>query len=254
MAADSEFPHHMAINERGTFVMAENLAIIPARGGSKRIPRKNIKNFCGKPIIAYSIKAALESGCFDEVMVSTDDEKIAETAKKYGAKVPFLRSSGTSSDFATVAEATLEVLREYAKTGRTFEYLANIYATAPFVTKEDLSVAYDKLCHSNKSMIMPLLRYSYPPQRSYVIDREGNALFKDERYMLARSQDLEAMYHEVGQYYIYRVDDYVRNNGMIRDNIIMVEVGEMQMHDIDSEEDWRIAEFKYQYLHNMPVY
>ena len=231
--------------------MPENLAIIPARGGSKRIPKKNIKDFCGKPIIAYSIEAALGSGCFDEVMVSTDNKEIADISKRYGAKVPFLRSEKSSNDFATIADVALEVLHEYEKEGRSFQYLANIYATAPFVTKEYLRTAYERLKNSNKSMIMPLLRYSYPPQRSYVIDKNGNAVFKDERYLTARSQDLEIMYHEVGQYYIYRISDYIQNNGIIRNNIMMIEVDEMQMHDIDSEEDWRIAEFKYRYLHGM---
>ena len=112
------------------------LAVITARGGSKRIPRKNIKDFCGKPIIAYSIEAALESNIFDEVMVSTDDEEIKEIALKYGAKVPFMRSEETSNDMAMTHEVILEVLRVYREAGIEFEYVCCIYPTAPFITKE----------------------------------------------------------------------------------------------------------------------
>lgn len=231
--------------------MLENLAIIPARGGSKRIPKKNIKNFCGKPIIAYSIEAALKSKCFNEVMVSTDDKEIAEIAIKYGAKVPFFRSKDTSNDFSTIADVALEVLGQYERTGRRFQYLANIYATAPFVTENDLKKAFEKLKNSNNSMIMPLLKFSYPPQRSYIIDEKRIATFRDKQYITARSQDLEPLYHEVGQYYIYKVEDYVKNKGVFHEDILMTEVTEMQMHDIDSEEDWQVAEFKYKYLHGI---
>ena len=153
-----------------------NIAIITARGGSKRIPRKNIKEFCGKPIICYSIEAALESGVFDTVMVSTDDEEIAQIAKEAGAEVPFFRSEATSNDYAGTADVLKEVLDTYADMGQTFDYGCCIYPTAPFVTGQKLRVAMDKLIKINTTdqsiaqteyatTVMPVVAYSFPPQR-----------------------------------------------------------------------------------------
>ena len=152
-----------------------NLAIITARGGSKRIPKKNIREFCGKPIIAYSILAALESKLFSEVMVSTDDLEIAEIAKQYGANVPFLRSEKTSDDFATTRDVLVEVLTEYEKRGQVFDHMCCIYPTAPFVTAQKLKVAYDTMIEHDADDISPMVRYSYPPQRSFYI-RDGHKI------------------------------------------------------------------------------
>ena len=228
-----------------------NIAIIPARGGSKRIPGKNIKNFLGKPIMAYSIEAALKSGCFDHVMVSTDSEEIAEIARKYGAEVPFLRSEKTSGDFATTDDVLLEVLSEYEKRGETFEYMACIYATAPFVTGEALNKAIDILKTEKTTMVMPLVAFSYPPQRCYTIGEDNLAVFKNPEYLTARSQDLEKLYHEVGQYYVFDVSKYVPLQGKIEDNISALIVDDIEAQDIDTEDDWKIAELKYQLIHGI---
>ena len=150
-----------------------SVAIITARGGSKRIPRKNIKDFLGKPIIAYSIEAALQSGVFDEVMVSTDDAEIAEIAKKFGAKVPFFRSESTSNDFATTTDVLLEVLSEYEKRGSKFDYMACLYPTNPFITSEKLISAMDIIKTDKFAEVLPVVSFSFPPQRSYVRDAEG---------------------------------------------------------------------------------
>ena len=146
----------------------KSLAIITARGGSKRIPRKNIKDFCGKPIMAYSIEAALEAGCFDTVMVSTDDEEIAQIAKKYGAEVPFLRSERTAGDFATTADVLMEVFEEYEKRGEKFDHAACIYPTAPFVTAQKLKAGMSLLQEKQGTMLMPVVAFSFPPQRGVV--------------------------------------------------------------------------------------
>ena len=191
----------------------KNIAIITARGGSKRIPRKNIKEFCGKPIIAYSIEAALESGMFEEVMVSTDDDEIAAISQKYGAHVPFMRSAETASDYATTRDVLLEVLHEYAMVGTNFEYMTCIYPTAPFVTGRKLSDAMGMLLNSKGSLLIPVVKYSYPPQRSYVIN-DGKLKFKWEEYRYTRSQDLEDYYHEAGQFYCYKIDDYLANDAI----------------------------------------
>lgn len=229
----------------------KNIAIIPARGGSKRIPKKNIKPFLGEPIISYSIKAALDSGIFDVVMVSTDSEEIAEIAKKYGAEVPFLRSEKTSSDFATTDDVLLEVLEEYRKRGQEFEYMACIYATAPFVTAESLKKAESILRKEKTTMVMPLTAFPYPPQRSYVLDEKGLAVFREPKYLNSRSQDLEKWYHEVGQYYLFDVEKYVALKGQIESDISALIVDDIEAQDIDTEDDWKIAELKYKLIHNI---
>ncbi len=223
------------------------IAIITARGGSKRIPKKNIKEFCGKPIIAYSIRAALDSGIFDEVMVSTDSEEIAEIARAYGAKVPFMRSAKTSDDFATTADVLMEVLERYQKLGRTFEVMSCIYPTAPFVTPQKLQSAYDTLTKEQAVMAMPVVAFSYPPQRSYIL--QGNMLeMKWKENYNKRSQDLEKMYHDAGQFYMYQVEAFIRLKGQMTESIVPVIVDEMDVQDIDNESDWKLAELKYQMI------
>lgn len=223
------------------------IAIIPARGGSKRIPRKNIKDFCGKPILAYSIEAALKSKLFEEVMVSTDDEEIATIAKQYGASVPFLRSKETSSDFASTKDVLLEVLSEYNKNGKKFETMFCIYSTAPFVTPSVLKEAVNELEKTTCFEIFPVVAFSYPPQRSYVIEN-GYLNFKYPEYLLTRSQDLDKMYHDAGQFYGYNVAEYLKNEGVIRTNIKPIVLSDMMVQDIDNEEDWVIAEMKYKLM------
>ncbi len=223
------------------------IAIITARGGSKRIPKKNIKEFCGKPIIAYSIRAALDSGIFDEVMVSTDSEEIAEIARAYGAKVPFMRSAKTSDDFATTADVLMEVLERYQEMDRTFDVMSCIYPTAPFVTPQKLQRAYDTLTKEQAVMAMPVVAFSYPPQRSYVLN--GNMLeMKWKENYNKRSQDLEKMYHDAGQFYMYQVEAFVRLKGQMTESIVPVIVDEMEVQDIDNESDWKLAELKYQMI------
>ena len=223
------------------------IAIITARGGSKRIPKKNIKEFCGKPIIVYSIWAALDSGIFDEVMVSTDSEEIAEIARAYGAKVPFMRSAKTSDDFATTADVLMEVLERYQEMGRTFDVMSCIYPTAPFVTPQKLQSAYDTLTKEQAVMAMPVVAFSYPPQRSYVLN--GNMLeMKWKENYNKRSQDLEKMYHDAGQFYMYQVEAFIRLKGQMTESIVPVIVDEMEVQDIDNESDWKLAELKYQMI------
>lgn len=224
--------------------MKKAIAIITARGGSKRIPKKNIKEFCGKPIIAYSIEAALKSGCFNEVMVSTDSEEIAEIAKRYGASVPFYRSAATSDDYATTADVLMEVLERYSDMGEEFEYMACLYPTAPFVTADKLKKAMAMLNDSNVNAVMPVVAFSYPPQRCYVIDNNRLSMKWKENYS-KRSQDLEKMYHDSGQFYMYRVKEYIKQSGRIMDNIAPIIVDELEVQDIDNETDWKLAEIKY---------
>ncbi|MBO5388800.1 MAG: pseudaminic acid cytidylyltransferase [Lachnospiraceae bacterium] len=227
--------------------MGKTIAIITARGGSKRIPKKNIKEFCGKPIIAYSIQAALSSGVFDEIMVSTDSEEIAEIARRYGAKVPFMRSEKTSDDYATTADVLMEVLEEYKKRGESFEYMACIYPTAPFVTGEKLAKAMGDLKSQNAIMAMPVVAFSYPPQRGYIIE-DGIMNMKWKENFSKRSQDLEKMYHDSGQFYVFSVEEYIKRNGLIFEDIVPIVVDELEVQDIDNETDWKLAEIKYKLI------
>ena len=223
----------------------KRLAIITARGGSKRIPRKNIKPFLGKPILAYSIEAAVASGLFDEVMVSTEDEEIAEIAKRYGAKVPFYRSEKTAGDFATTNDVLLEVIDEYEKRGQFFDVACCIYPTAPFVTEEKIKDAMGQLEQSDADTLIPVVQFSYPPQRAMVI-RNGQLEFKYLEYIDSRSQDLEKEYHDVGQFYCFKVPAYKENKKLMLGSILPYVVDEMEVQDIDNESDWKIAEIKYQ--------
>lgn len=223
------------------------IAIIPARGGSKRIPRKNIKDFCGKPILAYSIEAALSSGVFDVVMVSTDDEEIAEIAKAYGAQVPFLRSAEASGDFATTADVLLEVLAEYENMGQTFDMGCCIFPTAPFVTSKKLTDSSEKFSDSTADALFPVVAFDYPTQRAMVI-REGNLVFENPKYMNSRSQDLEPHYHDAGQFFFFRVDSFKKNRTALVGEILPLEVSGLEVQDIDNETDWQIAEMKYKLM------
>lgn len=225
----------------------QRLAIITARGGSKRIPRKNIKSFLGKPILAYSILAARESGLFDVVMVSTDDEEIAEIAREYGAEVPFFRSAETSNDYATTNDVLLEVLKEYEKEGRFFDVACCLYPTAPFVTAEKLQDAMHQFTASDADALIPVVAFSYPPKRGMVI-REGSLVFEYPEFLDTRSQDLETCYHDAGQFYFFRVPNFQKNKRLMVGKILPSVISEMEVQDIDNETDWEIAELKYRFM------
>lgn len=223
------------------------LAIITARGGSKRIPHKNIKEFLGKPILAYSIEAALKSDCFDEVMVSTDDEKIAQIALRYGAKLPFLRSSETANDFASTKDVVLEVLEKYKEIGEEFEAVCCIYPTAPFLTPGRLREAMELLAQKQADSVIPVVAYSFPPQRCLVI-REEKAEFLHPEYMLTRSQDLESYYHDCGQFYCLKTDSFRQQQVLVMKNTYPIILSEMEVQDIDTLSDWKLAELKYKLM------
>lgn len=228
------------------------LAIITARGGSKRIPRKNIKEFCGKPILAYSIEAALKSGVFDAVMVSTDDQEIAQVAKEYGAEVPFMRSADNANDFATTKDVVREVLEAYRKNGQEFDQLCCIYPTAPFVTPKGLKEAMELLNTPGTQGAMPVVRFSFPPQRSLIIE-EGSLRPKWPENTLKRSQDLEPMYHDAGQFYCLDVKSFLEQDTMVPAVTAPIVLSDLEVQDIDNEEDWKLAELKYSILNRKNV-
>ncbi|WP_299759621.1 pseudaminic acid cytidylyltransferase [uncultured Pontibacter sp.] len=227
-----------------------NIAIIPARGGSKRIPRKNIKGFLGKPVIAYSVEAALASGLFGEVMVSTDDEEIAQVAREHGASVPFMRSPKASDDYATTAQVLAEVLERYESAGREFDHACCIYPTAPFVTADILGVAYAKLTKGGFDSVFPVLRYSYPIWRSLKVE-DGKAVMNWPEHLNSRSQDLTAAFHDAGQFYWFQAGKFLESGKIFTANSGVVELSELEAQDIDTETDWQLAELKYRLLHNI---
>ena len=230
--------------KKGFVVSGDTIAIITARGGSKRIPRKNIKEFCGKPIIAYSIETAIHSGVFNEVMVSTDDVEISDIAKKYGASVPFLRSSKTSDDYSTTSDVLIEVIDQYAKMGRHFKYGCCIYPTAPFIKAEKLQEGKRKVQKDSIDAVVPVVAYSYPPQRSF-IESDGILQLMYPEYETSRSQDLEKMYHDAGQFYFFKTDSLFLNGSILKGRLASIELSEMEVQDIDTLKDWDLAEMKY---------
>jgi len=220
------------------------LAIIPARGGSKRIPRKNIKMFCGRPIIDYSIKAALQSKCFDEVMVSTEDSEIEAISKSCGASIPFLRSKQNSDDYSQTASVIEEVLLQYRKLGKNFDFFCCIYPTAPFITADKLRKSYEILSGSDADGVIPVVRFSYPIQRALIIENNIAKMMWPENYN-KRSNDLSPTYHDCGQFYWMRTKSFLEQKKLFAQKSIPFEIPEIEAQDIDNEEDWRLAEVKY---------
>ena len=222
----------------------KNLCIIPARGGSKRIPRKNIKEFLGKPIIAYSIETALKTGLFDEVMVSTDDIEIAEVAKKFGAKVPFMRSVETANDFAVTADVLREVIGKYQSSGQMFNNFCCVYATAPLICPSDIQSAFQLLQQSNFTIVYPVVEFSYTIWRCLDMAKDGSMKRHWPEYEYTRSQDLPKEYHDSGTFYWYKTKEWLAGNIVVGGII----VDETSVQDIDTETDWRLAEMKYKFL------
>ncbi len=184
---------------------------------------------------------------FDRVMVSTEDEEIAGIARRYGAEVPFYRSERTAGDFATTNDVLLEVLEEYGKRGEHYDLGCCIYPTAPFVTAEKLKNAMKQLEDSGADTLIPVVGFSYPPQRALVV-KEGRLIFEYPQYMDSRSQDLEPHYHDVGQFYLFYTAAFQQNKKLMVGNILPYVVPETEVQDIDNQTDWEIAEIKYRYM------
>jgi pseudaminic acid cytidylyltransferase len=221
-----------------------NLAIIPARGGSKRIPRKNIKDFQGKPIIAYSIDTALKCSLFDEVMVSTDDEEIGEVAIRYGARVPFYRSAETSGDLATTLAVIKEVVSEYKyKFNKEFDFVCCIYPTAPLIQTKHLKSGYKNLVKYNYDCVFPVVSFGYPIWRGLEISDVGRTKMIWPEYKNSRSQDLKMVYHDAGQWYWLNINKI--GDSILTENTASIVLSENEAQDIDNQTDWKLAEMKY---------
>ncbi len=226
-----------------------SLAIITARGGSKRIPGKNIRPFLGKPALAWPIEAALKSSCFSEVMVSTDDEAIAAVARQYGADVPFMRSSETANDHATLADVVKEVLNRYAEQGKTFDNVCCLLATAFSITPESLQEACKLLEKPSADGVMPVVRFGFPIQRALWMNEQHEVGFMQPEHRLTRSQDLAPAYHDSGQFYLLKTEAFARQGRIIADRMHAVELPWYAAVDIDEESDWQRAEALLSHLH-----
>ncbi len=227
--------------------MPKVVAVIPARSGSKRIPRKNIKKFHGKPLIAYSIEVALSSKLFDKVVVSTDDEEIASIAKAYGADVPFIRPKELSDDFTGTDEVVIHTLECLRDRGEVFDYACTIYATAPLLQKKYLVEGFEKLKNSTAIHAFSTTSMPFPIQRTFKIDKDGRCeMFMPEHYM-TRSQDLEEAYQDAGQFYWTKLNEE-SDEIMFGKESIPIVLPRHLVQDIDTLEDWKRAEIMYRVL------
>ncbi len=224
------------------------LCVIPARGGSKRIPRKNIKAFLGKPIIAYSIETALESGCFDKVIVSTDDEDIANIARHYGAEVPFVRPKALSNDFAGTLPVIKQAIEWIEADGEQVDWVCCLYATAPFVQTKQLKAAFEQLQQTQADYCFTVTTFGTPIQRAFrVTEQQRLEMFHPENFH-KRSQDLEEAFHDAGQFYWGHPEAFKQERVIYSKCSSPYRLPRYLVQDLDTEEDWIRAELMYQAL------
>ena len=226
------------------------LALIPARGGSKRIPNKNIKKFNNLPIIARSIKVANESNLFDEVMVSTESDKIAKISKKFGAKVPFKRSKKNSRDKVHIPAVLEEVLKKYRKLGKNFEYICCIYATAPLIKKQHLHFGLKKLKVKNCNSVLSISEFEGSIWRSFKKNKNGNLIFNFKNQSNSMKEQSKNYYHD-GQWFWFRASKFIKSKKIIGKNTKGVLLPKYLSQDINTFEDWKLAEIKYKYQKNL---
>lgn len=222
------------------------IAIIPARGGSKRIPRKNIRDFFGKPLIGYSIEKAIACKLFDEVMVSTEDEEIAEIALRFGAKVPFLRSDQASDDYSTTAEVLIEVFGCYSEMGIDFQWGCCIYPFTPLLNFTVFESAFKKMNELGRKSIFSVLEYSHPLERAIALSSEQNLILTPKNLSL-RTQDAKKYFHDAGQFYWFEIKNFLKKKQLILPESSIYKLDPLEAQDLDTEIDWKLMELKYQY-------
>ncbi|WP_456415742.1 pseudaminic acid cytidylyltransferase [Thiolapillus sp.] len=226
------------------------LCVIPARGGSKRIPRKNIKEFCGQPIIAYSIQAARKTGLFDHIVVSTDDDEIAEIARSYGAETPFRRPAEISDDHTGTNAVVKHAILWFQENGTPVDLVCCIYATAPFVQEDYLQLGHDKLIQSDKSFAFSVTSFPFPIQRALKITQNGGLSAFYPEFRSTRSQDLEDAYHDAGQFYWGSAKAFLQEHELFSNQSLPILLPRHLVQDIDTPEDWIRAEYMYKAIHS----
>ena len=227
--------------------MQNIIAIITARGGSKRIPKKNIKDFFGKPMLSYAINACKNSGIFSEIMVSTDSEEIAEVARNGGALVPFMRSPKTADDFATTYDVLEEVLANYKKNGHDFDYVCCVYPCVPFLSSQTLRDAYNQLINSGNDALQPMCKFPTPIEWAMKIE-DGIIIPNDRNALSIRSQDLVPKFFDVGMFYMIKTDVLLKDKSLIPEKTMAIIMDEREVQDIDTMDDWIMAELKYKLI------
>ncbi len=228
------------------------LAVIPARGGSKRIPQKNIKDFCGKPIIAWSIEAARASGCFERIIVSTDDRQIAEIAAEYGAETPFLRPAELCDDHTPTAPVIAHAIQWHREHAFDPKFVCCIYATAPFIQADDLNAGLSLLTGSDADYAFAITGFDFPIQRAVRINASGRIEMLNPEHLNTRSQDLPEAFHDAGQFYWGRADAWLEGRPLLSDRALPVLLPRYRVQDIDTPEDWIHAESMFRALQDHP--
>lgn len=228
------------------------LAIIPARGGSKRIPRKNIKTFCGQPMLAWSVQAALQSGCFDQVIVSTDDAEIADVARAHGAAVPFMRPPSLSDDHTGTIPVIAHAVDYMNRNAGPVAFACCIYATAPFVQAQDLQRGLDALQHGNADYAFSVTSYAFPIQRAIRITAHQRVEMFNPEHFTTRSQDLEEAFHDAGQFYWGRASAWLVGKPLFAPHSMPVQLPRHRVQDIDTPEDWQRAEWMFKAMATTP--
>ena len=224
------------------------LAVIPARGGSKRIPRKNVKPFCGKPIIAWSIEAAIQSECFERIIVSTDDNEIAEISLSHGAEVPFTRPERLSDDHTETIPVMKHAIEWQKENGDTPSYVCCIYATAPFTSGDDIRRGFNAIVEQDCNFAFAVTSFPFPIQRAIRVTAAQRIEMFQPEYYHSRSQDLEEAFHDAGQFYWGRADAWLKESVVFDNNATPIYLPRHRVQDIDTEEDWTRAEWLFRAL------
>ncbi len=224
------------------------LCVIPARGGSKRIPRKNIKSFCGQSMIAYSIKVAIASECFDKVIVSTDDQEIAEVAKSFRAEVPFIRPDELANDYTATIPVIKHAIEWFDDQGRSPSEVCCLYATAPFVQEDSIRKAYKKMKQEKADYCFTVTSFAFPIQRAIKITAENRIEMFYSEYLETRSQDLEESYHDAGQFYWGKAEAFKQQKPLFSKGSTPYILPRHLVQDVDTPEDWKRAELMYEVL------
>ena len=227
-----------------------NVAIIPARGGSKRIPKKNIKDFCGKPIIAHSIESALKSNLFEKIIVSTDDLDIANISKSHGAEVPFIRDKNLSDDFTGTDDVIKDCIQKLSDMDYDISYVCCIYPTAPLILPEDLQNGFEIINNSSWNTVFAATKFSYPIQRSFKIDINGGLEMLFPENFEVRSQDLVDIYHDAGQFYWSHSSSWMDKKPGFNASSTIVPLPSWRVQDIDNLDDWQRAELIFKSIYN----
>jgi len=227
-----------------------NVAIIPARGGSKRIPRKNIKNFCGKPMLAWSIEAAKASKCFEHIVVSTDDEEIAGVARQWGAEVPFMRPAYLADDYTGTIPVIAHAVKWINRNIGAVENACCIYATAPFLTEIDLQNGLQIIQTENINYAFSVTSYAFPIQRAIRITQNLRVEMFYPEHFHTRSQDLEEAWHDAGQFYWGKANAWIEEHPLFTKDSVPIKLPRHRVQDIDTMEDWSRAEWLFKSMHS----